>query len=86
MTSRTLVLALAGTVAATPIGGCAPVQTTQSGAVGVDRSQSMLVSSEEVDKAAAQQYAKDDRRRAAEGAARPRPGDTSSACARSRTG
>ena len=58
MTSRTLVLALAGTVAATPIGGCAPVRTTQSGAVGVDRSQTMLVSSAEVDKSAAQQYAK----------------------------
>lgn len=58
MKSRTLVLALAVTVAATAIGGCASVRTTQAGAVGVDRSQAMLVSSAEVDKSAAQQYAK----------------------------
>ena len=58
MKSRTLVLALAGTAAAAAIGGCASVQTTQAGAVGVDRSQAMLVSSAEVNKAATQQYAK----------------------------
>jgi predicted Zn-dependent protease len=58
MKPRILALALAGTVAAATIAGCASVRTTQAGAVGVDRSQAMLVSSAEVNKAAAQQYAK----------------------------
>jgi predicted Zn-dependent protease len=58
MKHRILALALAGTLAVAAIGGCASVRTTQAGAVGVDRSQTMLVSSAEVDKAAAQQYAK----------------------------
>ena len=58
MKSRTLALALAGTVAAAAIAGCASVQTTQAGAVGVDRSQAMLVSSAEVNRAATQQYSK----------------------------
>jgi predicted Zn-dependent protease len=38
--------------------GCATVSTTQSGAVGVDRQQSMLVSTEQVNKAATEQYSK----------------------------
>ncbi len=38
------------------VAGCA--QTTQSGAVGVEREQILLVSSKQVDQAAAQQYAK----------------------------
>jgi predicted Zn-dependent protease len=38
------------------VAGCA--RTTQSGAVGVDRQQALLVSSKQVDEAAAQQYAK----------------------------
>ncbi|NEX61622.1 M48 family metallopeptidase [Noviherbaspirillum galbum] len=37
--------------------GCETVQTTQAGAVGVDRTQRMAVSSQEVDQAAGQQYA-----------------------------
>jgi len=58
MSSRIVALALAGTVAAAAVAGCATVHTTQAGAVGVDRSQAMLVSSAEVDKAASQEYAK----------------------------
>jgi predicted Zn-dependent protease len=37
--------------------GCASVRTTESGVVGVDRQQSMLVSSAEVNQAATKQYA-----------------------------
>jgi predicted Zn-dependent protease len=58
MSSRILALALAGSVAAGTLAGCSTVRTTQGGAVGVDRSQAMLVSSAEVDKAASQEYAK----------------------------
>ncbi|HTO51491.1 MAG TPA: M48 family metallopeptidase [Burkholderiales bacterium] len=58
MGSRILVLALTSAVAAAVVAGCATVHTTQAGAVGVDRSQAMLVSSAEVDKAASQEYAK----------------------------
>ncbi|MCL2829286.1 MAG: M48 family metallopeptidase [Betaproteobacteria bacterium] len=49
---RRLVLA----VCALSLIGCASVQTTQSGAVGIDRKQSMLVSSKEMDSAALQAY------------------------------
>jgi predicted Zn-dependent protease len=38
--------------------GCETVQTTQSGTVGVTRKQSMLVSAEEVNQAATQEYSK----------------------------
>jgi Zn-dependent protease with chaperone function len=38
------------------ISGCETVHTTQPGAVGIDREQHMLVSSEQVDKAAAEAY------------------------------
>jgi predicted Zn-dependent protease len=41
------------------LGGCETVQTTSPGAVGIDREQKMLVSSEEVDKGAAQAYAQE---------------------------
>jgi predicted Zn-dependent protease len=44
-------------VAALVVAGCATVKTTESGAVGVDRQQSMLVSSKEVNASAAKQYA-----------------------------
>jgi predicted Zn-dependent protease len=57
MRPRILAFAVTGAVAAAALTGCASVHTTQAGAVGVDRSQTMLVSSAEVDKAAAQQYA-----------------------------
>src|ERR1700737_4289804 len=36
---------------------CETVQTTQSGVVGIDRKQTMMVSSQELDQAAQQQYA-----------------------------
>lgn len=39
-------------------GGCETVQTTQSGVVGVDRQQRMMVSAQEIDAAAKQEYAK----------------------------
>ena len=58
MSARILALALAGALAAGALAGCSTVRTTQAGAVGVDRSQAMLVSSAEVDKAASQEYAK----------------------------
>ncbi len=56
MRSRLFPYALAAAAAAAAIAGCA--KTTQGGAVGVDRSQTLLVSSGEVNRAAAQQYAK----------------------------
>src|SRR5215470_9898925 len=40
------------------VAACATVKTTQSGVVGVERQQSMLVSSSEVDQAASQEYSK----------------------------
>jgi hypothetical protein len=36
--------------------GCQTVQTTQSGVVGVERSQSMMLSAEQVDQGAAKAY------------------------------
>jgi predicted Zn-dependent protease len=42
--------------AALLLGACETVQTTQPGAVGVDRKQSMMLSSAEVDRAAVQAY------------------------------
>lgn len=45
-------------VLAACLAGCETVQTTQAGTVGVDRKQSMLVSSAEVNQAAAQEYQK----------------------------
>ena len=46
--------ALAGTVLLAS--GCQTIQTTQAGAVGVDRGQAMLVSASEVEQASAKQY------------------------------
>src|SRR5688500_9444623 len=40
------------------LAGCETVSTTQPGAVGIERQQTMLVSSAEIDKAAAQEYRK----------------------------
>jgi hypothetical protein len=55
MGARRLLL-LAALPAALLIGSCETVQTTQPGTVGVDRKQTMILSSAEVDKAAAQAY------------------------------
>ncbi len=52
--TKRFIVALALAVAMT---GCATQNTTSAGAVGVDRGQTMLVSSEDVDRAAGQQYA-----------------------------
>lgn len=49
---------LAAIAALAVLAGCQTVQTTQSGAVGVERSQAMLLSSAEVNNAAAQAYQK----------------------------
>jgi len=48
----------AGVLGVLTMAGCQTVQTTGGGAVGVDRGQSMLVSSQEVEQAAARQYQK----------------------------
>jgi predicted Zn-dependent protease len=40
------------------LGGCETIATTQPGAVGIERQQTMMVSSAEIDKAAAQEYGK----------------------------
>ena len=37
---------------------CESIETTQPGAVGIDRQQQMMVSSKEIDQAAAQEYRK----------------------------
>jgi len=49
--------ALAVLAAASILGACQSVQTTQPGVVGIDRKQSMLLSSEEVNQGAAKAYA-----------------------------
>jgi predicted Zn-dependent protease len=50
-------LLLSSLVSAGLLAGCQTVETTQEGAVGIDRQQRMLVSSEEVQASSQQQYA-----------------------------
>ncbi len=47
---------LIGTLLALGVAGCQTVQTTQAGAVGIERGQTMLVSQEQVEQASAKQY------------------------------
>jgi predicted Zn-dependent protease len=55
---NTRFLAIPLALAAAVFGGCQTVDTTQPGTVGVDRDQRMMLSSADVDKAAAQAYQK----------------------------
>ena len=56
MTMRTNLRGVMVVAATLLVPACQSVQTTQGGAVGVDRSQAMLVSSAEIEQASAQQY------------------------------
>jgi predicted Zn-dependent protease len=55
--SKSMVRPLALAASMLILGGCETVQTTQSGAVGVEREQRMAVSSQEIDATAGKQYA-----------------------------
>jgi len=57
MSRKSFVPFLPATVLALALAGCQSVNTTQPGAVGVQRKQTMLVSSEEVNKSAQKAYA-----------------------------
>jgi predicted Zn-dependent protease len=50
-------LLLVGAISTAFLGGCQTVETTQAGAVGVDRDQRMMVSSEDVQASSTKQYA-----------------------------
>jgi predicted Zn-dependent protease len=71
-TQRIVVLALLG--AASLLGGCAT--TTQSGAVGVERKQFLLVSQEDAERGAAQFYAQEKQKYQAKGALNRDPAQT----------
>lgn len=66
MSLNTFCLALTG-VALLGLGGCQTVQTTEAGAVGVDRKQRMLISEQEVEKGAAEAYSQEKSKAQAEG-------------------
>lgn len=53
---KSLILALVGASALFAAAGCQSVRTTSAGAVGVDRKQQMLVSSEAIEEGAAEAY------------------------------
>ena len=55
-------------VAAVACVGCQSVQTTQPGAVGVDRKQMMLISGEEVEKGAQEAYSQELQKARSQGA------------------
>jgi predicted Zn-dependent protease len=73
-TARTVLwfqaFALASTLA---LGGCQSVQTTQGGVVGVERKQRMLVSSEQINRAAGEAYQKVLQEAKVKGALNPDP-------------
>jgi predicted Zn-dependent protease len=53
---KSLILALVGAIVLIVAAGCQSVRTTSAGAVGVDRKQQMLVSSEAIEEGAAEAY------------------------------
>ncbi len=63
-----LTVAVGCTAALALVAACQTVQTTSAGAVGVDRKQQMMVSTEQVDQAAAQAYAQELEKARAKGA------------------
>ena len=66
MIVKRIAVALAATVLVA-VAACETVQTTQPGAVGVERKQRMLVSEADVEKGAAQAYAQEKQKAQAEG-------------------
>ncbi|MDF0604068.1 M48 family metallopeptidase [Neisseriaceae bacterium TC5R-5] len=52
-----LIKLLFGLLAISALAGCAQIHTTQAGVVGINRSQSMMLSSQEVEQASAKSYA-----------------------------
>ena len=60
-------IALAGTLVVLGVAGCETVQTTQAGAVGVDRKQRMLVSEQQVEQGAVEAYNQEKQKAQAEG-------------------
>ncbi len=67
-------LALSLVTAAFTLAACQTVQTTQPGAVGVERQQTMLLSSQEVNRSAAKAYQQELKKAAAKGALNRDPG------------
>ena len=67
MTLNRLFIVLTAAAALAVTAGCQTVQTTQAGAVGVDRKQRMLVSEQEVEKGAVEAYNQEKQKAQSEG-------------------